>query len=912
MRYTLIDTSIWINIVFDEDGQSYVHHLTKLIENNEIIIVTTKEIYTEWENQINKSIVAITNNQKKQLKDLSKTIPDVNLIIDKIDEKTRYLIEKITFILNNNCIEAPYYSIVGTEVMERYRSEKAPFHKKRDSNNDALIYFTAINYIKKEGLNNLTFITGNTNDFSDPSDKTLLHYDLQIDGLNIDYCISLKQFFKRFFPLKENKEDDTEYSNISICYEETLKNKHPLDQLYYNLKHYFSQVDFIPLNILSLLFPLKIQGKGYSEYTKSKIVINNNNLATILPQLNRGKIEGVTKSKEKIEQIKTWLNQNAVGSIEHYQDSNLSFKFSSHEQCDCIVCLYQRFEYKALLKKLPEKPTNIIRDNLTHAFIYFELGNYYFAFQFLKKAYEISIHNKLEHVKYICAINIKTISKHLYNKDASKAHEINEFTKKIDLNKEYINLYRKDTFSKFFAEKYHENQIYYQHFSDIEDIVGKIRDDYAVHLNGYTRNNNYVRELMQLFINYQNLLWKTPILFSHYSNNNALFARVLEGYIISYHIGKDDTQTTILLGFNNNMLEQIMHFCSPDTLQKILNRYRTSSIVYVQNEYSHYIFHEQIINLLKDYDSVKSKINFDGTGIWDNKIFDQIFKGIILCSVLEYTIESVNEVFAHLIIFLNENHLGKSYLHRHLQSFIYRKGDILYKKNLIKFIECFNKNEYLANDTDVIISFCRVVAQNHADLLDTEDEINTILLEKFLYKKDDENNNNLLYVIPYLYTILNLKSKSIIHDYIDDLLTNKFDSELYCTATLYNIISYKKHFDQYISTVPIKLDDNFFTVRDTNRKLEDLINITFKNNIRLESNYIQKFKGQSDYYDWLLDMDNFDYTKFIPTWILRNQIKYYLKRIYNHPKVNNTLIEYFNNSKSPNKLLLEFYFKYRE
>jgi hypothetical protein len=67
-------------------------------------------------------------------------------------------------------------------------------------------------------------------------------------------------------------------------------------------------------------------------------------------------------------------------------------------------------------------------------------------------------------------------------------------------------------------------------------------------------------------------------------------------------------------------------------------------------------------------------------------------------------------------------------------------------------------------------------------------------------------------------------------------------------------------------------------------KLNDLINLCFKNNINTSEDRFSKFKTLDDYYDWLLDMKNFDYRKFHPKWIMEYPTKYYYKKIFESTK----------------------------
>jgi len=64
------------------------------------------------------------------------------------------------------------------------------------------------------------------------------------------------------------------------------------------------------------------------------------------------------------------------------------------------------------------------------------------------------------------------------------------------------------------------------------------------------------------------------------------------------------------------------------------------------------------------------------------------------------------------------------------------------------------------------------------------------------------------------------------------------------------------------------------------RELNNFMNVVFKYGIQLPDDFVNKLRGISDYYDWLLDMKDFDYSKFNPLWINYYATIYYLKTIF--------------------------------
>ena len=58
------------------------------------------------------------------------------------------------------------------------------------------------------------------------------------------------------------------------------------------------------------------------------------------------------------------------------------------------------------------------------------------------------------------------------------------------------------------------------------------------------------------------------------------------------------------------------------------------------------------------------------------------------------------------------------------------------------------------------------------------------------------------------------------------------------------------------------------------------MNLVFKTKATLPKDFINNYKGLSPYYDWLLDIEHFDYKKFNPLWIIQYATSHYLQAIF--------------------------------
>lgn len=84
-----------------------------------------------------------------------------------------------------------------------------------------------------------------------------------------------------------------------------------------------------------------------------------------------------------------------------------------------------------------------------------------------------------------------------------------------------------------------------------------------------------------------------------------------------------------------------------------------------------------------------------------------------------------------------------------------------------------------------------------------------------------------------------------------------------------------------------------------------MFNLAFKLGSDTSEEKFKPFKGIDPYYDWLLDMDRFDYEQFDPRWITEYDTIYFVQRMKQHPKIQAKTLEYLKVNKDP---VLQNYF----
>lgn len=216
MLFVLLDTSVYITLA----GGNFPEILDKIIEKidrTHIGVLSNEVLAAEWErhkeetrNRIVKRIKSETKSARKLLNYLSgetKTLLERSLNEYEINEAAQIeaanqIISKVDSIIQEKSIKIEITSDDRLQVIDIALRKKAPFHKKANSVADALILFSAINYIKSlpkdEDFFGSYFITINPDDYSKSTaddEKNQIHPDLEdyLNEIKMEYTTDLKE-----------------------------------------------------------------------------------------------------------------------------------------------------------------------------------------------------------------------------------------------------------------------------------------------------------------------------------------------------------------------------------------------------------------------------------------------------------------------------------------------------------------------------------------------------------------------------------------------------------------------------------------------------------------------------------------------------------------------------------------------
>jgi predicted nucleic acid-binding protein len=161
--YFLIDTNIWINELVGAENDSLIKWLEYLTQNEKIKLLVPATLMKEWKNQakvklkISRDKFIETGKIARQSEGVVSSLEDyMDRMNDREKRMTSMLLEGIQIIESDE---------VNKETMRRYHLDIAPFHLTSKSNADSLIYFSSVEFLKKNGIPGFVFLTSNHTDF---------------------------------------------------------------------------------------------------------------------------------------------------------------------------------------------------------------------------------------------------------------------------------------------------------------------------------------------------------------------------------------------------------------------------------------------------------------------------------------------------------------------------------------------------------------------------------------------------------------------------------------------------------------------------------------------------------------------------------------------------------------------------
>jgi hypothetical protein len=292
--------------------------------------------------------------------------------------------------------------------------------------------------------------------------------------------------------------------------------------------------------------------------------------------------------------------------------------------------------------------------------------------------------------------------------------------------------------------------------------------------------------------------------------------------------------------------------------------------------------------------------------------YHKIFDNILLILSLSDKKTDFTEIASRLLSILKDESFIRKFESDSIADFIMTKGKYIADETFQQIISACIENPKL-HAASVFSALKHQVVSHHKTLLINDKKTFIAVKEQFLEKCPKCNSFHRTNVLVKIIPILKPSFKEEIQNAIAQLLRKDFQWDVYYTFAIHGVIDYKPFYKTFLNQAPPPKGKTIirhpFNQGNAHlHRLSEILNLAYKYDIDISDQDHQKYKGISPYYDWLLDMETFNFKKFDPLWILEYQTVYYLRKIFRSKKVKDYLIRYLKKSKHErlSELFIEF------
>ncbi len=896
-QYILIDTANWKKLVSKIEVEKNLSILLYLSTSGQVKFLLPVSLKDEWEkhkkiemdnlersvtNQL-RSMKLLNSSDDKELLRKEAALRLLETQIELIDEIFSQSIPVPESGKAINLIHAHQRTAKDQERSKRL----PPFQNKQDSYNDAITIFTTLDYLDQNGIADLFFLSENHTDFGSPlNPENEIHPGIAstYPSVTIHYFSKIPNFLSALEHAGLKLQEHTRVLGKRVRNDIVLDRLQPLVvQLYEYIEKRFREFYVLPKHLYTEHYPF-CKGQTIIRHAPFTLYTDNEDLYELLekPFDHAGLPEDLEEKRQAII-LHLWNNQLYQVSKEFVTNAvSLKPGNTDKAECTCLLCLYKRFDFAAIIEKLdnpeiPEKAENIAR----LAFIQYVMGKHLDAVKSLKALEakgEIS-----QQMKYLVKSNLKRLAWLLdyYDEQTQDVKELAAPLLSIDLLQEHDLL--ENTYNKEVLEWLHESKFYNEIMYEVRQCTTEIRDLYNSKSSG---NHEATRELLEWFEGLSDFIHQNGIMLNLGGFQEPLASTFIEGICAS--IKCNSHLSGRFVGLSNRFVEVVLLNIHPEIIYKYANRYKIKKIPAVEALTG---FHKKWRLLFLQFPTIQAYHLANDS----NKMFSERYERILyttmaVFSLVETTDAELNEFCSFVIQLFKEQKMFHEYKAVSAILFLIDKN----KKNLstetIKgFTELWLTSPGMRSPR--LLNLIADIVDEREEKIDlTEDQFKQATDYFFSISETNKTNDGWDSICELFRVLSSEEQKKVITEYALNKLQSNFNAGDYYEAIMYGVIQptdelntlYLQFVEDIVSMKPREQfwwNDEFFH----DRRVDQFFNYYFKFKISIPDHLRKLLKEFDPYYDWLLDMEDFDYKNFNPKW-LQNYFSYYFKQEYRNSK----------------------------
>ena len=692
----------------------------------------------------------------------------------------------------------------------------------------------------------------------------------------------------------------------------SVQDKPFLEQLYLSLKR-VEEIPCLPSSFLLKMYPFNQGNSSERTYISAfSLVTRNFYLLNFFENIqiseegqvsyqSLDQIKDIDSYQYKLNFIIRKLNDFLISEIEgDRREFHTSIYLRDNSPIN-LANLFFELRFKNAVDLLSNENSNDIKNSLINAYTHYQFGNYTIAYQLFNELASFYKNSKEEFYYFLCLYNIKKLDNHIYSAhawvDLDESNVLSEEIDKIDINI-IFNKLEVTPITKEAVSLIKDGQLFYRSFQKITDISKKIIDTFYLDQKGGRSSNNHLILLRAELVNLVEFITRNYLVFDQFQEYNQAINLTIEAFFASHAIPEKKQQetwsTSRLMFFDDYLLVIIVLYGIPKELIKYLNRYHLRTIQYQSNNDFFWVFVDNFLDKQNNLEQILSQLKERKNYRFQDK-YNLTFNNIlILLTLLPMESSKFDSLFIQIINAIHQNVvLIDNEIYSSLRSFMIRKQELFISNQLAETLLNFlsfhilytppNGKHYNSN---LILCICAMLETYYPNfkIRDTK-TINSIITVIQKVRKSD---------VVYLYPIVSDDFSEVIQQSILKNLETEFSNSLYFQAAKNKIIPYKPLFPQFLQS----------------GQTEDIIALAYHLDLDLSEASFQEIAQKSDYYNWLINLETFDYTKFKIHWLTKTHgnLDIFLNKFKNVPAIKTKLEAYLKTTHS--EQLRKIYFDY--
>lgn len=704
-----------------------------------------------------------------------------------------------------------------------------------------------------------------------------------------------------------------------------------LEQLHQYFNITSKELDKLPNHILAKHYPFRTDADDFSYYKRFNLTINNSHIFDFINSLtissgkinfkNKSFVAGVSSYDTKTKAVLSKLRNNLVYGINLGREKHIQIKGLDSKRCECVRCRLNRLEFDKGFPMLNGRATSI-KTKMKMAYTNYQFGNYVKAAKAFIKIGEEAKQDNLRILHFICNYNLvklKVFIRNNYWADNAQTELINEINR---INLDVLAIRLKDSPDAEIINWIRDSDFYSSTRNKILLSKAKIIDHYYLQENGGWSSADDVYELINDYADLDLFLNANFIVYDNFSDFSEATKDFTEGLIAS--LAMNDEQTQQLKSFDDWIMRKLVLYGHAESILKFARRYNVKEITYKKSTSKSES--DDFLSIVKNFLSNKNiESNFKKYCEKDNRFFwtkhNFIFENLlVLLSLIDLPVNEVNEIMALLIPYLKSD--DNLYIDKtgRIAGFLKKHGKLIPKSDLVNFLKVALVTKNLHRE-EIIVSIIEAIEDHHGPIKLAKKYYK--LIESMCFKKCPKcNHRHSPDIATHIYRIADTSTiKKEISGLLQKELESKFDDNLFYLAAIWDIITVDKNsLNKFISTNLPSPHRSSFRESMGGRKDEmlhyvnRLLNLCFKEGIKLSDKRFDAFREVNDYYGWLFNLKGFNYDLFQPVWVTKYATKYFIKEFRKHIVIKEKLVAYLKKNNDPlvEKTFLNIYYKLPE